>query len=220
MHKGEASYDTALSYFKQSYDYYREGQDIKGMALALIEEGKYYDHQQKFEKANQIYNQATVLINDNDIGSLLPTINICLAEHYQNRQDYESAIGFAEQSLEEIQKQRNYEDLSTTYKILHESYAARGNYRKAYEIRSLEIVYKDSVNNSELLTNVEALRTKFEVEQKEIENELLKAEAASNQKTIQSRNITAIAFFLGFLLMLSWALIVYRTNRQNKRYNT
>ena len=62
VHKGEASYDTALSYFKQSYDYYREGQDIKGMALALIEEGKYYDHQQKFEKANQIYNQATVLI--------------------------------------------------------------------------------------------------------------------------------------------------------------
>ena len=75
--------------FKQSYNYYKEGQDIKGMASTLLEEGKYYDRLAQFEQANTIYNIAEELINTNDIGSLLPMLyttlirsrsSICLSD--------------------------------------------------------------------------------------------------------------------------------------------
>ena len=57
------------------------------------------------------------------------------------------------------------------------------------------------------------------MEQKETENQLLKAESAANQKTIQSRGIAALALLLGFLLIGSWAIVVYRNNRQKQKYN-
>lgn len=215
----EKKYEKALNFIRLSYDYYRRGRDTKGMALSLIEEGKYYDKKSKFQKANLLYNQATELIKENNIGSLLPTIYISLAEHYHQREDYKAVIHFGEQSLGEIKKQKNYEKLSSTYEILHKAYAKLAYFQKAYEIRSEEIIYKDSTNNSELLAKVEALKTEFEVEQKEIENQLLKAETVSNQQTIQSRNITTIALFLGLLLLLSWALNVYRNDRQKQKYN-
>ena len=219
VYKHKDLYEEALDYFRKSYNFCKEGTDIKGMAVALMEEGMYFDHAKRFEKANQLYNQSYNLIKDNDIGSLLPTINIHLAKHYQKRKDLQAAIKYGEMALAEIEKQRNYEELADTYEILHQSYSEQGNFKKAYEIRSLEMAYKDSVGNAELLTNVEALKTEFEVEQKEIENNLLKAEALSNQKTIQNRNIAAIALLLGLLLILSWTLYIYRINRQKQKHN-
>ncbi len=219
IHNHHRNYELALTSFKQSYDFYQKGHDIGGMALASIEEGRYYDRNKAFERAGQIYFQTLELIQTNDIGSLLPPIYVALAQHYQKRKNYTLAIDYGEQSLMEINKQRNYDDLLETYKILHESYAAVENYEAAYAIRSQELLYKDSVSNSELLTKVEALKTEFEVEQKETENQLLKAEALSNQKAIQSKNIMALALCLGLLLILSWAIVVFRMNRQKQKYN-
>ncbi|MEM9823906.1 MAG: tetratricopeptide repeat protein, partial [Bacteroidota bacterium] len=219
IHFHEQDYEEALHSFRKSYQFNQKGKDTKGMVLALIEEGKYYDHFQKFRKANYIYQKAYKLVKNNNIGSLLPSIFITLAEHHQKRENDSAAINYGEQALAEIELQRNYDDLAKTYTLLHQSYAKLGYYREAYEIRGKEMVYKDSVNSSELLTNVEALKTEYEVEQKEIENQLLKAQAASNEKTIQSRNITAIALLLGFLLMLSWVVTVVRINRQKQQYN-
>ncbi|MEO1626641.1 MAG: hypothetical protein AAFV25_15910, partial [Bacteroidota bacterium] len=229
--RGELFYDMGLIYthnrndkkalqsFEQSHFLYQRGKDTKGMAMALIAQAKYYDRKANFPKANQLYNRANDLIDNNDIGSLLPTIYVSLAKHYQQRQDHRTAVEYGEQSLAEIEKQKNYDALADAYSILHESYAKLGDHQRAYEIRGREMAYRDSVNSAELLTNVEALRTAFEVEQKETENQLLKAQAASNQKTIQSRNITAIALFLGLLLMLTWALTVFRISRQKQKYN-
>lgn len=215
----EEKYDSALTFFEQAYDYNQKGQDIGGMARALIEKGRYYDRKKELERAKQHYFQALELIESNNIGSLLPSIFVAIAEFYQRNEDYGAAINYGEASLKEIKKQQNYTDLSATYHILHQGYAAVGNYQRAYEIRDEQFIYRDSVSNAELLTKVEALKTAFEVEQKETENDLLKAEAATHQQTIQNKNITALALLLGLLLLGSWAIVVFRSNRRKQRYN-
>ncbi|MFK8103893.1 MAG: ATP-binding protein [Saprospiraceae bacterium] len=218
-YKHQEKYDTALVFFKKAYLYNEKGNDSKGMARALIEEAKHYDRSNEFERASQIYSQTYELITKNNIGSLFPPIFVALAEHHQNRQNYQTAITFGKQSLAAIEEQQNYEDLLATYNLLQKSYAAVGDYQKAYEFRGKELIYKDSVSNATLATKVETLKTEFEVEQKEIENELLKAEAATNRKTLQSRNTTALALLLGLLLLGSWAVLIFRSNRQKQKYN-
>ena len=219
IHNHNRDYEAALKLFKESYDFYKKGKDTGGMALTSIEEGRYYDRKKEYSRANRIYFQTLDLIKTNNIGSLLPLIYVALAQHYQKQENHLLAIDYGEQSLIEIKKQKNYDNLLATYEILHESYAVEGKYKEAYDIRSQQLVYRDSVSNSELLTKVEALKTEFEVEQKDTENQLLKAQALSNQKTIQSKNIMALALCLGLLLILSWAIVVFRMNRQKQKYN-
>ncbi len=215
----EGAHELSLKTFQESYDLFAEGQDYKGMALALIEQGVHYDRIGFFEEANRIFISANDLIERNDVGSVLPFLYVTLAKHYQARGDFRTAVQFAEQALSESERQQSYDNLETTFTVLHECYAKLGSYQKAYEIRGQELVFRDSVNSAELRTNVEALRTQFEVEQKESENQLLKAQAATDQKRLQNRNITALALLLGCLLLFSWAFTVYRASRQKEKYN-
>lgn len=189
------------------------------MALSLAEEGKYYDRQSDFEQANKLYSKAYDLIQESGSKSFLPNILSALASHYQKRKMYSKAIEYGEKALAKNKEQKRYDSIKDTYAILSESYAANKNYKKAYEIRGEEMVYRDSMVNAELLIKVEALETQFKVEQKEIENELLKVEAVASQKKIQTRNIMGIALFLGLLLLGSWALVIFRAKRKEQKHN-
>ncbi|MEO0474190.1 MAG: ATP-binding protein, partial [Bacteroidota bacterium] len=219
VYNGKKEYDTALGYFRESFRYHQEGKDIKGMVEALVSEAEYYDRKQDFRRANELYLRGLDLVEENDIGGVRPTIFTSIAKHHFQRRNFQAAINYAEKARVESQVQQNYSMLSETYPVLHDSYAAVGDFRKAYDILAEQMAYQDSVSNSELLTKVEALKTEFEVEQKEKENKLLKAEAEADQQTIRSRGIAAIALLLGLLLLSSWAVVIYRSNRRKQRYN-
>ena len=142
------------------------------------------------------------------------------ASHYQKQTSYTTAIEYSNKGLQRIKNQadakRWFTELLT---IKEECYVALGNYKKAYEIKNEIVAYRDSLNEQVSDEKIKELQTKFEVNQKELENNLLKAETATNQKTIQSRTITAIALFLVLLLLGSWAIVVNRINQQKQRYN-
>ncbi|MFK7808845.1 MAG: ATP-binding protein [Saprospiraceae bacterium] len=213
------NYEKANLFFKDSYQNNKKGKDTAGMARALIEEGKYFDREKYFERANGLYQEASSLIEENEIGSLLPVVFVAFAQHKFIRKDYASAIKYGEQALAEIETQKNYNSLTETYKVLQDSYAAIGNYENAYDLRGKQMSYRDSVNNSDLSMKVEALKTEFEVAQKETENDLLKAEAIATQKSIEIKNATAAALLLGLLLLGSWAMVVFRSNKRKQKYN-
>ena len=219
IHYAKQEYDKALSFYKEAFTFYEKVNDKGKMAMTLLDEGRYYDQKNLFERANRIYFQALELVEKNEVNYFLPTVLAGIADHYNQRQNYQSAIEYGEQALSVIHQQQNYSKLLDINHTLQEAYAAIGDYEKAFILRGTELEYKDSVSNADLKTKVEALQTQFKVEQKETENELLKAEAATNQKVIQNRNITMLALLLGLLLIGSWAIVVFRANRQKQQYN-
>lgn len=212
-------YDTAFVYFERAYVLNKDGGDFQGVSAALVEQGKYYDRKGQFEYAKQLYFEALELINEKNIGMLRPYLFAAMASHHQLKGNPAMAINYAEQAVAQSKEQQMYDDLEDAYLVLEKSYADVKNFEKAYETRGAYMAFKDSVSNSDLLTKVEALRTEYEVGQTEAENKLLKAKATANEKTIQSRNITAVALLLGMLLMGSWAFVVFRTNQQKQKYN-
>lgn len=219
VYNADKQYEEAQTYFQRSFYLYERVKDKGKMALSMLEEGKYYDRNKQFERSYQLYLAALELVEKNEVNFSLPPVLSTLAMHFQQQGDHRSAIKYGELALAEINKQKNYKKLDNTYELLQESYAAIGDYRKAYQVRGEYMIFKDSVKSAELLTKVKALTTQFDLEQKETENELLKMETAANERTIQSRNITILAFLLGMLLIGSWAIVVFRSNRRKQRYN-
>lgn len=219
VYEAQGKFEEALLKFKEAYKHNEIGSDFLGMANSSIKEAQFYDRNKNYTQAHQIYYSTIELAENNNVGSVLPFLFVSVAEHYHKRADYSSSINFAHKAILEIEKQKKFEKMSAAYEVLHASYAANGNYEKAYEYRGKQLLYLDSIQNSQMLFKVEALKTEFEVEQKEIENKLLKIESAANQKTIQSTGATALALLLGLLLIASWAFTQLKTNQRKQKLN-
>ena len=215
----QEKYDSAFVFFNEAYEAYEAVSDKVKMASILVFIGKYYDQKKQFERANTTYFQALDLLEKNQIRSTLTEVLQGLAEHYQKRKDYLEAIRYGELALEETLNQKTFEDLSSTYSLLENCYASLGDYQKAFELRGKHMTFTDTTRSAEELTKVEALYTEFQVEKKEAENKLLRARSTAHEKTIQIQTTTAIALLLGLLLLGSWALVIYRSNQQKRKYN-
>jgi tetratricopeptide (TPR) repeat protein len=211
--------DTAQIFLDKAYELYDKLNEVEGIATVLIERAEYRDSRKEFELANSLYFRALEIIENNRFGDNLILIYQSLAEHYLERKEYRRSIKYGEKALQEVNKQGDFKELKDLYLILDKSYTGVKNFRRAHEIRGLSMEFRETTNSTLLLNKVTELQTRFEVEQREIENELLKAETVANKKAIQNTTIAAIASFLALLLIGSWSLIIYRSNRQKQKYN-
>jgi len=211
--------DTAQIYYEQALVLYKSSNNDGGIADILIKKAVYLDKKKEFKKAYQFYDEAIKLIEENDIGYLYSLLYDALSNHYLLKEQYNLAIEYGEKALEDSKSQNDFTYISQVYSTLDRAYSAVGNYKKAHYIRGELMTFNDSINDASLMAKVEELETQFSVEQKEVENKLLKADAIATQKTIQSRTVMTIALLLGLLLIGSWAIVVYRNNRQKQELN-
>ena len=147
--------------------------------------------------------------------------------------EQEKIIGFAKDKIQVIISLPNIDDFSNNLNKTIKTYSentdcfiitssekeSTSKIIEKYELQKEYIIFKDSIETFELSTKIDELQAKLTTVEKEKENELLKAEKNTYQKTIQSRNATALALILGLLLIGSWAIIVSRNNRRKQKYN-
>lgn len=211
--------DSALIFLDKAMLALEKSSYYRVLVAVLIEQGKCYDKKSQFERAYQLYNDAYQMIQDRNLGENQALILGALAQHYLDRKAYQSAIEYSDKAIDLSEERQDYKYIKRLYRIKEKACVEAGEFEMAYEIKSKMMARADSVMNTDLKSKVKQLQTEYEVEQKDLENNLLKAETEANRKTIQSRNATAIALFLVLLLLSSWAVLVWRSNRQKQKYN-
>ncbi len=212
IYEGFNKLDTAQVIYDKAYLLYKERNDLEGVSDVIMKRAKYQDVKKQFESANQLYFQALEIIQKNEIGISFVDIYYSLSKHYLNRKIYPLSLEYGEKALQESIEQGSLEFISDIYAILDESYTAVGNYKKAHEVRGWIIEYKDSTNSETLIDKISELQTTFEVEQKEIENQLLIAETTANKATILKQMLIVIAGFIVLVLISFTAILLRRSN--------
>jgi signal transduction histidine kinase len=100
--------------------------------------------------------------------------------------------------------------IQETYQLLSELYAKRGNYKKAFEFKSLQLAYNDSIYNQQQVRNILETQTRFETEAKEREIQLLKKDNEIKQLEFEKqRNFQNILTFITILLAIAIAVTIY-----------
>ncbi len=217
--RDESKVDSALILFTESVDIFKKFENHNMIASTFIEQGSCYDMKGLYERANQYYADATKIVEKYNLPDTYISLYMAYAQHYKARKQYVKSIKYSGEAIQMSKEQKNYRVLKELLEIQDTSYFAIGNYKKAYEVRKELMGHLDSLNNLELQGKVKELQTEYEVEQKELENELLKSKNEASQKTINNRSITALALLLGLLLLGSWAFVVYRSNQRKQKYN-
>ncbi|MEM9897382.1 MAG: HAMP domain-containing sensor histidine kinase, partial [Bacteroidota bacterium] len=102
----------------------------------------------------------------------------------------------------------------------------QGDFQAALHNYHLYMEAKESMKGMNEDETITELRIKFETERRERENELLKrdqelkeAQLAAQKTTIRNQRYLALGAILGFLMLLSLAFALYRSNRNIKEAN-
>ncbi|MFK7950681.1 MAG: tetratricopeptide repeat protein [Saprospiraceae bacterium] len=207
--------DSALFYCEKALELKKIEKDVYGEIASYINISRIHLRQDfrelAFDYASKAYQKSTEINHPFGVGKSL----LLLSDIAFKNQNYSKAAAYAEQCL----SINLAEVRSPALSILHESHAKMGNYKQSYQYLLEVKTLSDSLFSTENEENLRELEIKYNVKQKDTENQLLKVEATANGKTIQSRNLIALALLLGLLLVTSWGVWVYRSRRQTKKNN-
>jgi hypothetical protein len=142
-----------------------------------------------------------------------------MSQAYVKKKDYQSAIFYGEKSLA-ISRSINQKDkIKDAAENLAEANAYLNNFQKAYEFEKINSNIKDSLYSDDRQKTISEMQTKYDVDKKEKENQLLNQkvelqEMDSKQQRIITYTIEIVAFLI-FLL----AFFVFRGYRQKQKIN-
>jgi signal transduction histidine kinase len=212
------SADTIEQYYEEALNLYRQEHDNGGIALVLLKKGRRLDAKGQFEAAMGLYREAEELIEAYDIGHMWYKLYRTLAQHHQTRGNYREVARYAKAAIAVVETQQNYFNTATVYEMLHEAYAELGDYEAAYAALYNWTRLQDTVQNDMMRQRTEELETKYQAEQKEMQNQLLKAQQANAEKSIRNRNLIIAVALLLLLLALGWLGAVLLSARKKREY--
>ena len=192
-------YETALRYFDESRELFSEIDYVIGTAYNLGNLGMVYAEQGVDALAESNINEAIKLLEELEDYYGIAVYLTYMSDIYLRRQDYATALRYANRSLDLATQQGLNNQISDANLKLSELYEGQGDFLNAYSHYKEHIVHRDLVKNIETVAQMADQRTDFEVAQKQIEVDL------SEQKRENQRILviaTIIALFLIALLAI------------------
>jgi len=213
------SYNRALAYFERKKILPSIAACYNNIANVYADKAGLYASEEKEKASKESYDLSrryyfkTLAIMEaaNDRQSVVITLNN-ISLIYKEQKNYDSALVYAEKSLNEAKRLEAMNEVQEAYQNLSDLYARKKMFEKAYEYHQLYSATKDSLLNVENNRQVVEMETKYETEKKD--KELLKKDAETKQASMQ-RNF----FIAGFGFMLLLAFFIFRGYRQKKKAN-
>lgn len=147
----------------------------------------------------------------NDIGGEEWIYGI-LSRAYFKDKNLERAIYYADLGFSSAEKSGGTENMRDNALALSEAYAAKNNFKNAYENRLLYIKYRDSIINDEVRNRTAVEQYTYNIDKKEAQINVL------NEQKKGQRNLLFGALGL-LLLIFTVAGLLFRNNRQKQKAN-
>ncbi len=209
----------ALEYYNKSLQIDQEINNTEGIATCLNNIGLIYLDSGDYDKAYANLKESANLSRErNDIYSLSNTHNN-LAKLYLKQKQYIQAQNNLNTAIE-LAKQINVKEwLLESYDLYHQLYSELSNYKKALEYYKLYSEINNSIYTTESSDRITEMKIKYETENLETENELLKKDnqiqllELNRQKNLKN-------YWIAFsLLILALAVLSFSQFRLKKKTN-
>ena len=209
----------AESYFLQSLKIEEELKDEGGVSISYNNLGLVAIAEDSLQKAIDYYQKALVLDEKGgNKASAAGTLNN-IAFAYQKMDDLQKALSYAQRGYklaEDLNSQELVMNLSETLMAIYEGLK---DFEKAYEYQTYHLFAKEEVFNETNSKKVSNLQTAYELEKKQAEVALLKANE-ERSKAEQARRQSIIGFAIMIIILLAIGMIaLYVSNRRRKRVN-
>ena len=174
VYKSLNDQDKALDYYLRSLKIKEQLGDEKGIANSLGNIGIIYKNKKNYDESLKYYLKALKMTEE--IGDKWGTANSLnnIGNLYIKLQKYDKATLYLEKGLKLAKEIKAKTNISNSYFFFYELFSAKEKHKKALEYYILYTNVNDSIFSEESSDKIAEMQTKYETEQKEKENELLK----------------------------------------------
>lgn len=211
------NYEFAKLYFDSALFEARKIDHKDYVAMSANKFGNLYSELSQYDSALK-YLQVALQIKESihrESSALFTLNNICRI--YIDKGNFKKSIELSEDGFQRAVKSANYKHLRNFSDNLFQAHEALKNYKSAVEYHMLYKQYNDSILNEEKTKELIRTQIRFETEQKEAENKILKQQDEINRETIRVQNLLLAGFIIGILVVIIITFIIYRAYRTNKR---
>ncbi|MBD3226086.1 MAG: tetratricopeptide repeat protein [Caldithrix sp.] len=202
----------SLDYFSKAVDFYYNEKDPGGIAYIQKYLADVYNKKGQNQRAIRFYEKSldNALMAKNTFRAALAQYN--LARMYHLLGEYAKAQTYIEQSLAYANEQKYIGLLRNNYFLLSKIYEQNENYALALQNYKKGKAYEDSIFNSEKATSFNELQIQHQMEVKDKENSILKAENEVQKLLIQKQRlvrnsligIISLTLIIVFLFISRW----------------
>jgi signal transduction histidine kinase len=167
-------YDNALGFYQRAYNIFEKTNEPKDIALAAQNISAIYDLKKDYKNAMLYADKALELyMKSNNVWGI-----IHLAQNigflYLDKDDFDKAEHYFKLSHENALQTNSLPLLISSYSSLSQLYEKKGEYEKAFQSLKNQYSIKDSLYKKETTEKLAELESKYQLDQKEKENNLLK----------------------------------------------
>lgn len=234
--KADSLYNESLIYYQGSLATKIKIGDQNGIASSYINIGIVFLEKSKFknsskkENLDKAFNNLQLSLdisqrNENKFG-IASAMN-SLAEVMKEYREYDKALDYAIQSYNLAEELGNVESKKGASDILHQLYTIKGNDKLAFKYYKEHIAMRDSLAKEEDMRLMQQKYYQYEYEKQAAadsvshanEMQIKNLEIEKHTERIQKQRTILIASILGFIILLSFSIMVYRMFRQKKKAN-
>lgn len=205
-------YTKTNALYKEAYEWAVLSQDTGQMisvngnwGMSLGDEGNYQESVNKLQTAIAL---ARKIRNESDMVFLVHD----LARTYFTMKDFQKAIGLYKESLELSKAFKDKDFESENYYGLAISYYELADYKPAYDYFEKYKRLEDTLSSKDIANELNALKTKYDTENKQKQIELLEANANKDK-------ITKISLSCGAVMLLLLAFLMFNRYRLKSKTN-
>ncbi len=219
LYQREEKYLRAIDYYQKSLEIEQVLNNSEGIALAQLNMADVYTKLEMFSKAIGLYNEALILMEKDNNKVRTNLILYLIGNLYYQEREYDKAIYYFQRSLE-VARGIDYNQTILADLIgLSNAWLEKKQFEKAYRYLLDHKILNDSLFSEEKMTQMTEMQEKYESEKKEKEILQKDLELSKNEKeAVFQKNIRNL-LIAGFLLVIVFAVFVYRSYRQKKRAN-
>ena len=200
------NYELALQYFEESSLLFKDADYLIGTAYNLGNIGMVFAEQGKDELAENNINTAIGHLEELEDFYGISVYLTYMSDIYVRRDDKQTALAYAERSLELATRHKLNNQISDAHFQLAELHEKYENPAKSYTHYKAHIEYRDLVKNVEVVEQMADQRTNYEVSQKQVEIDL------SEQKR-KTQRLVVIATIIALLSIGVLTIGLFRRNK-------
>jgi signal transduction histidine kinase len=201
--------EKAINYYFQALELAELVRDHEMIAIASGNIGGYYLEEQDFEKAAEYYFKSVeeYKLERSPSGQADSYINI--GDLYRETKEYEAALDYYKQGLNIVLPMNLTTPILNAYLGIYEVYKAKKDYKTALEYFSLWHHLQDSIFTIETSTELVALTSAYETQQRDNEMEIQNTRMREQKTRIKRQQIimTALGSFMILIALFTILLI-------------
>lgn len=212
-------YEKAISFLIEASGKFRAINSHLHIADADFKIGNIYQFNDEYKKAIEYFRSSlkNYLVFDQQLEVALTYNKISKA--YLGLKEYDSTKVYAHKALE-ISNNNNFLDIkSISYSTLSTYYELHGDIKNAFAFEKMHSAVMDSINQAKYISQSAEMQVSFEIQNQEKEIEILTKDSEINKVTIRNQQLIGLIIAVVSILLLIFALNLYKSNQTKKKTN-